>query len=50
MISTLSIPMSGRRSGKVSASSMTVRFSGVCEATCPKLSPVTESPTVLAFG
>ena len=40
MISSLSIPMSGRKSGSVATLPTTARFSSVCEATCPTASPV----------
>ena len=44
VISNLSMPMSGRRMGNVVASLMTTIFSGVCDATWPRLSPVTSAP------
>ena len=43
MISFLSIPTSGRMTGNAAAFSITAMFSSVCEATCPRLSPVTST-------
>ena len=41
MISSLSEPMSGRNTGSETASFVARMLSSVCEATCPRLSPVT---------
>ena len=43
VISPLSMPISGRRTGSVAAASMTARLPSVCDATCPRLSPVTSA-------
>ena len=43
MISILSVPMSGRKTGIVATSLVAVMFSRVCEATCPSDSPVTSA-------
>ena len=43
MISCLSDPMSGRRTGIVTASFTAAMFSSVWEATCPSDSPVTSA-------
>jgi hypothetical protein len=40
VISSLSIPISGRSTGPVATSSMRTRLVSVWEATCPRLSPV----------
>ena len=42
-ISCLSTPISGRSTGSVATSSTQAMFSSVCEATCPRLSPVTSA-------
>ena len=44
MISSLSVPMSGRKTGRSTAASVARMFSRVCEATWPRLSPVTRAP------
>ena len=43
MISFLSMPMSGRSTGTVAAASTAATFSSVCDATWPRLSPVTSA-------
>ncbi len=43
MISSLSIPTSGRRTGSVTTLSIAARFSSVCDATWPTTSPVTSA-------
>jgi len=42
-ISRLSEPMSGRSTGRVATASMTPTLSSVCDATWPRLSPVTSA-------
>jgi len=46
----LSIPTSGRSTGKVVASSTTVKFAKVCDATWPRLSPVTNAAAPMAMA
>ena len=43
MISSLSVPMSGRRIGIPTTSVVRAMFSSVCDATWPRLSPVTRA-------
>ena len=43
IISSLSIPISGRKTGSVTHARPTARFSSVCEATWPTTSPVTSA-------
>ena len=43
VISSLSIPISGRKSGSVATLPTTARFSSVCDATWPTTSPVTSA-------
>src|SRR5215813_7429104 len=43
VISSLSMPISGRRIGRPAAPSMHARLESVCEATWPRLSPVTRA-------
>ncbi len=43
VISSLSMPIRGRRIGTPATSSMRVMLASVCEATCPRLSPVTSA-------
>ena len=48
VISSLSVPMSGRRTGIRAAASIVAMFSSVWEATCPRLSPVASASAPLA--
>ena len=43
VISLLSMPTNGRSTGSAAASPITARLASVCEATCPRLSPVTSA-------
>ena len=42
-ISILSAPISGRNTGIRAAASTATRFRSVCDATCPRLSPVSSA-------
>ena len=42
------MPISGRSTGSVAAASITARFGSVCDATCPRLSPVTSASAPVA--
>ena len=51
IISVLSIPISGLKTGRSSMTPLvTVMLSMVCEATCPKLSPVISAPQEFALA
>ena len=50
MISPLSLPTSGRSTGRVAARLIVSRFASVWDETCPTLSPVTSASAPVALG